>query len=307
MRLKNVRQMLIVLTLSLLTASFLSGQGHGGPGGPPGGGWNHDGPGWGGDSTGCDSSGWGGHDGGGHGGQWGDGDSTGCDSSGFGGHHGGGHGFPGHGWGHGDSTSFDGILVTGYVNTVTDTFAFAGGHGAADSGVFIHTAYLLDIDADEVADYRLVHLQGLAHHDSSFILPVVGDQVTVAGLVISVDDGLDRILVRELYFGDETETAGSLMATDDPMLVAGHWLQSKSYPNPFNPSTSVEFTLPVAGEISLRVYDIRGVNVATLADSYFAEGIHTLTFSPGSLSAGTYLYVLEANGQRDVGRIAYLK
>jgi hypothetical protein len=314
---RNRRSLVLIFMLSLLTAGFLMAQGHGGPGGDfphdsTGGGWNHDGPGWDGDSTGCDSSGWNGGHGGGHGnpgheGQWGHGDSTGCDSSGFGGHHGGGHGNPGHGWGQGDSTVFDSISVSGFVSILTDTIAFGGGLDMADSGVFIHSAYLLDVDADEIADYRLLHLQGLAHHDSTFVLPMDGDQVTVTGFVIPGDDDLDRILVQALVYGDETETAGSLMAVNPVMADAAPGLNASNYPNPFNPSTSIEFSLSQAGHTSLKIYDIRGVEVATLADSYFTSGVHTISFSPGTLSAGTYLYVLEANGQRVVGRLAYLK
>jgi|GEM_PF-6747848 len=311
MYLNRRRSLFMIITLSLLTAGFLMGQGHGGPGGGhggPGGGWNHNGPGWDSDSTGCDSSGWsGGHGDPGHGGQWGHGDSTGCDSSGFGGHHGGGHGFPGHGWGQGDSTIFDSISVSGFVSIVTDSIAFGGGHGMPDSGVFVHSAYLLDVDADEIADYRLVHLQGLAHHDSTFVLPVDGDQVTVSGFLIPTDEALDRIVVRTLVYGDESEAAGSLMAVNPVMSDATRGLRVSNYPNPFNPSTSIEFSLSQAGHTSLKIYDIRGVEVATLADAYFTPGVHTISFHPGTLGAGTYLYVLEANGQREVGRLAYLK
>ena len=323
MKVRKMRTTLLTLSAILISTGLVlaqghGGGGHGGPGGPPGGGMGqhdstgHGGPGdWGGcDSTNHDSSGFGGgHHNGGHGDfpGWGHGDSTGHDSSGFGGHHGGGHDGGGH-WGYGDSLSLDSVFVTGIISTSLDTMILPGGHhfpGAPDSGEFIHTSYFLD--ADGSIDYQLMHINWLARIDSTFILPVDGDYVEINGLRVPSEEDLARILVLDLSITDDAETFGTL-ATDDPtQLVKSHALQSMSYPNPFNPSTTIEFTLSESGSVSLKIYDIRGVEVAVLAEANFPAGVHKLNFNPQTLSAGTYLYVLEAGGQREVRRIAYLK
>ncbi|MBC8376097.1 MAG: T9SS type A sorting domain-containing protein [FCB group bacterium] len=291
-------QILITAFLStgLIFAQGMGGGGHhgGGPGGPGAGGW---GPG---DSTGCDSTG-GGH----HGGGWGPGDSTWHDSLGHGGHHGPGHGGPGHGgpghgFGHGDSLSLDSIFVSGVISTLPDTMDF-NGH------VRIHVSYFLDVDGDLIADYRLVHLRGLQHADSNFVLPVHGNLVELSGLLFPSDEILDRIAVLSLSIIDEDGLFGTLGVVDPASTGMHFGLQSRHYPNPFNPSTSIEFSIESTGHVSLKVYDITGVEVAQLMDGTYAAGLHTIQFNPGTLSAGTYLYVIESNGMREVKRVAYLK
>ncbi len=305
-------QILIIAFLStgLVFAQGMGGGHHGGgSGGPGSGGWgpgdstqhdssgcggNHDGPGWGqDDTTGCDSTG--GHHGGGFGGGWGHGDSTMYDSLGHGGHHG-----PGHGFNHGDSLSLDSIFVSGVISTIADTSGFNGHVG-------IHVSYFLDVDADLIADYRLVHLWGLQHADSNFVMPVTGNLVELVGLLIPSDEVLARIMVLELNIIDEGDLFGNLLEVTPAITGMHYGLKSRNYPNPFNPSTSIEFSMESTGYVSLKVYDIAGAEVAQLVDGTYGAGSHTVQFNPGSSSAGTYLYVIESNGVREVKRMAYLK
>lgn len=67
----------------------------------------------------------------------------------------------------------------------------------------------------------------------------------------------------------------------------------QNYPNPFNPSTSIRFTLPVAGEVKLQVFDVNGRLVSTLINGTMKAGSHTTTFHSGALSSGTYVYRLD--------------
>jgi flagellar hook capping protein FlgD len=76
----------------------------------------------------------------------------------------------------------------------------------------------------------------------------------------------------------------------------------RNYPNPFNPSTKVEFTLGSDAAATLRVYDVRGRLVRTLLDSYVAAGRHTVSWDGrddrGNASAsGVYFMRLQAAGQ----------
>ncbi len=71
---------------------------------------------------------------------------------------------------------------------------------------------------------------------------------------------------------------------------------AQNFPNPFNPSTSVKFDLPVDSKITLQVYNMIGQVVATLADGNFAAGSHNVDFNASGLTSGMYIYNLKALG-----------
>ncbi|RJQ59597.1 MAG: T9SS C-terminal target domain-containing protein [Stygiobacter sp.] len=64
------------------------------------------------------------------------------------------------------------------------------------------------------------------------------------------------------------------------------------YPNPFNPTTQISFTLKETGKVSLKVYDVLGKEVANLADGNYEAGKHVATFNGSNLASGIYFYRL---------------
>lgn len=67
-----------------------------------------------------------------------------------------------------------------------------------------------------------------------------------------------------------------------------------AYPNPFNPTTTLEFTLPEASRVSLRVFDVTGKLVRTVADAPYDAGRHTAAFDASALPSGIYIAQLQA-------------
>lgn len=81
-----------------------------------------------------------------------------------------------------------------------------------------------------------------------------------------------------------------------------------NYPNPFNPETSIEFTVPREGRATLTVYNMIGQEVATLFDGVAEAGkIHRVTFSGSSMPSGLYFYRLEFGSTTIVKRMMLLK
>ena len=80
-----------------------------------------------------------------------------------------------------------------------------------------------------------------------------------------------------------------------------------NYPNPFNPSTTVQYYLNAALEISLEVYDVLGRMVARLADGPKAAGTYSVVWDASAHAAGVYLCVLRAGPSRAVSRLELLR
>jgi hypothetical protein len=68
----------------------------------------------------------------------------------------------------------------------------------------------------------------------------------------------------------------------------------QNYPNPFNPTTTISYQLPVASEVSLKVYDVLGREVVVLVNGRQAAGSYNIMLNGAGLSSGVYFYRLQA-------------
>ena len=81
----------------------------------------------------------------------------------------------------------------------------------------------------------------------------------------------------------------------------------QNYPNPFVGRTTIEYTLPAAGPVQLRVFNIAGEEVARVVDGTLGAGMQRAEFSSGSLPSGTYLYRLNTNAGELTQRMTIVK
>ena len=89
---------------------------------------------------------------------------------------------------------------------------------------------------------------------------------------------------------------------------------SSNYPNPFNPSTVIEYNVEFSGHVSLKVYDVMGRLVRTLVNDHKESGqqIHQVVWDGKDndgqqVSAGLYLYTLRSNGKTDHAKMVLMK
>lgn len=128
---------------------------------------------------------------------------------------------------------------------------------------------------------------------------------------------------------DEDQFNFEKLATDDGSAVVSDWLNwgesfddlsgiagtlnpdeysiSPAYPNPFNPETKLAFSLKESGQVSLKVYNIMGEEVASLIDGYMNSGVHEVVFNGANLSSGIYLYSINAGDFHAVKKMMLLK
>ena len=67
-----------------------------------------------------------------------------------------------------------------------------------------------------------------------------------------------------------------------------------NYPNPFNPTTNIEFSLAKAGHTTIKVYNVMGQLVETLMDKNLEAGMHKINFRAEGLASGVYIYRIQA-------------
>jgi hypothetical protein len=76
---------------------------------------------------------------------------------------------------------------------------------------------------------------------------------------------------------------------------------SQNYPNPFNSATTINYQMPKAGVVSVKVYDILGNEIKTLVNEYKQPGSYSVSFDASKLSSGVYIYKITA-GDYEAGR-----
>lgn len=84
--------------------------------------------------------------------------------------------------------------------------------------------------------------------------------------------------------------AAELVSTDIPVAYS-----LSNYPNPFNPSTKISYSLPQAGHVTLKVYDVLGREVAELVNGVKEKGKHSVMFNASKNASGFYIYTIRVN------------
>lgn len=81
---------------------------------------------------------------------------------------------------------------------------------------------------------------------------------------------------------------------DDVKLNPNSYRLYQNYPNPFNPSTIISFDIPEASQVTLKIHDVLGQEVATLVNEFMGEGSYEVSFDASNLISGIYTYTIIA-------------
>jgi hypothetical protein len=83
---------------------------------------------------------------------------------------------------------------------------------------------------------------------------------------------------------------------------------SQNYPNPFNPTTNINFSIPNSGNVSLKVYDILGNEVASLLNNQkLSSGQYKVDFNASALTSGVYYYTIRTDNFTDTKKMFLIK
>ena len=126
----------------------------------------------------------------------------------------------------------------------------------------------------------------------------------------AVKDG-DETLLDDVVF---REVPGGASAIDDGglNLIPQEFALNANYPNPFNPETTIEYSLDRTEEVTLKVYAITGQLVRTLVNSAMEAGSHQVRFNGRDdfgnlLSSGVYFYQLQSAGKIATNKMILMK
>ncbi len=116
-------------------------------------------------------------------------------------------------------------------------------------------------------------------------------------------------LLRDPTLSDVSQHLYYIVAgVNDPVNpVISQYSLHPAYPNPFNPYTTIRFAIPFRERVTVKVYDIAGREIATLADNIYNAGEQRITWRPYRLSSGVYFVKMTAGRYSATQKVVFMK
>jgi hypothetical protein len=102
---------------------------------------------------------------------------------------------------------------------------------------------------------------------------------------------------------------GNIVSIDKPdkQNPADRFTLHQNYPNPFNPTTTIRFDLPQASQVTLKVFNTLGEEVATIASDRLSAGSYSYKWDASNLASGVYVYRLQAGDYVEIKKMVLMK
>ena len=124
--------------------------------------------------------------------------------------------------------------------------------------------------------------------------------------------GSDGYVTGEGWYIDDVRVESDPLGIDEPGVPTPCFTLQGNYPNPFNPETTIRFSLPGSAAAKLEIFNIKGQKVRTLLDSVMAAGQHSLVWNglddaKNPVGNGVYFYRLSSGGKSKTRKMIMLK
>ena len=181
-----------------------------------------------------------------------------------------------------------------------------------DSGVMLNS-----LSIDKSADYGLIcgfnsdssKIFYVMYVDEtqwrSFLLPEVESGTGLYATEMTKDGTIWAIGNNQAIW--KSEATGTDVEIGIQSELPTKYALLQNYPNPFNPSTVIEFALPTSGNVSLKVFNSIGEEVAELVNGEMNVGLHSVNFNANNLSSGIYFYRISAGSFIKTNKMILIK
>lgn len=143
-------------------------------------------------------------------------------------------------------------------------------------------------DAQQLAAWSLGGAAGITSNENGSVGASAGEASTGVSMG---DNG-----VAFLGFWAVAAGLGNFSSVESEPAMPQRWEIGNAYPNPFNPSTTVQVSIPIAAQLHIAVYNVLGQRVAVLEDGLFRAGMHKFVWNASGLASGVYFLRVEAPG-----------
>jgi hypothetical protein len=126
--------------------------------------------------------------------------------------------------------------------------------------------------------------------------PLAPDSCYIQFMVINSTSGQPKL--GTYFLLDDLLFSGTASAVGDKVDLPSSFALEQNYPNPFNPSTNIRFSVAQAGHVSLKIYNVLGVEVASLVNEQKDAGTFNMNWNAAGMPSGMYLYRLSVTSDK---------
>ena len=155
--------------------------------------------------------------------------------------------------------------------------------------------------------YSDADIQGINENSLKLVRLTNDGWIYVGGTVNTSENYVEANNIHEVGLFAFADPDSITNVDSDVEGLVNEFKLEQNHPNPFNPTTTIRFSLPQATQLKINIYSIIGEQVATIAEGTYEAGYHKVTFNEKNLPSGTYIYRLESNDFIQVKKMILIK
>ncbi len=210
-----------------------------------------------------------------------------------------------------EAVDIGGYLITDDIGSYDDYYQIPSGN---DSTIIQPGGFLL-LWADKDSEEGVLHVEIKLSEDGEEIGLFMPDSFTVVDTLVFGSQTSDISFGR---YPDGSETWQSMnptpgtantqeLSTSNELAIATQFLLYRPYPNPFNPTTTIRYSIDTKRTVSLRIYDIAGRLVEKLSNRIMEPGEYNIQWNASNYASGIYFLELVSSDQRHVEKLILMK
>jgi hypothetical protein len=188
------------------------------------------------------------------------------------------------------------------------------------SGYILDSVVVMVLDPDSISDVQSVWFQAHRPNGTSFKFFLINqgngrfsltyrlDSTGILGThtwVFFAEDRAGNVSDSVVHFITIIDT--TISSVSDRLTIPGSFALLQNFPNPFNPKTVIQFSIPHFGFISLRIYNVLGEEISTLVSEELHPGTYKANWDASSVPSGVYFYRLQAGSFTETKKLILLR
>jgi V8-like Glu-specific endopeptidase len=196
-----------------------------------------------------------------------------------------------------------------FGNRVFHKFSYPGQNDPTDSsriftGDTLYYNYgTLNVIEDNWIGYNI---SGIPGQSGSSLFYTNNEVYYTFGVQVWLRNSRHLRIDREIFYAFKGILENKISGMESSKNQRIEYYLSEAYPNPFNPSTKIEYSIPKPSKVKIVVYNILGEEVAELVNDFKGKGNYKTEFNAGNMSGGVYIIRMRAGAFNDFRKVILL-